>query len=575
MTNITHFHNNAGSEGELQNPGHLSDVIYSLIRVILYAVAACSLLSMSPLRSIAGSEYVDDDAEYYIDWTDQDWSYLQPDAEWRFADGLDWDTTGAGVYRNFGSATLSTGLTDVNRPGLSEGILSKWQTGLSFDGVNDHLYINDNSVLDTDEDDLTVAAWVTTYQLGTTTSVIAKKDGTDQSDPGWRLLLGSFGSKWSWGSISDGSDIVTALDTSNAVIDKWYYVVGVFEWSTKTASLYTDGVFRASNSNVNVDGIGTDPGANLTIGHISSAYRHQGNIALVQVWTEKALTAAQIDSLYSAMCPVGSISMPFPSVQSAIYQASSSDSILLLPGRYCETVQVIKELTILASDNTFDNRPELFGASLPSAAGAICLNISDEAELGYITIRGYHSAGGYGVYADSASDGSILHHLTVDSCLNGVGFYGSSIGDSLVNCTIDGAELANSTGVLTIDGAETGTVSLVMYNNILCRSTAGIVVSDSFSVTADYNLFWENDQDTSGLAYGTHDMLSNPRFSNQYDYLLSGSSRAINQGLALRFDFLQHKPDLGAWEKWKEPDKRRYSWGRSSSYGLNDRRWGR
>jgi len=81
------------------------------------------LALMLALLITASTLYVDDDVSYYIDWTDSDWAYLQPSVEWRLADGLDWDTTGAGEYRNYGSLDLATELTDVNQPGLTEGIL--------------------------------------------------------------------------------------------------------------------------------------------------------------------------------------------------------------------------------------------------------------------------------------------------------------------------------------------------------------------------------------------------------------------------------------------------------------------
>jgi hypothetical protein len=126
--------------------------------ILPFTLCICLLL-IHQVTAISGTLFVDDDACCYIvDWTGL--SFSPPTVEWRLADGLDYDTTGAAAYRNYGAFLLVTNLTDGNRPGLSEGPLRSGQSSLEFDGVNDYLQVNDVTVLDCNNEDLTIAAWI-------------------------------------------------------------------------------------------------------------------------------------------------------------------------------------------------------------------------------------------------------------------------------------------------------------------------------------------------------------------------------------------------------------------------------
>ena len=453
------------------------------------------------------THYVDDGAVYYIDWTGGAWgSVPQPSAEWRLADGIDYDTTGAGVYRNYGDSTLATGLTDAVRPGLAEGILSEGQTALSFDGVNDYLYINNSNVLDVNKEDFSVAIWA--YRIGGQSYIGAAEK---LSTSGWRITCGNNSVTWYFQIYDHNSQRVSIGHTPDIGFYNWHFVVGTFDYSdSKKARLYYGGDLKGTSYNAAFDSL--DNNGKFRVGREGSN-EFKGGIALVQFWKGTCLSDNQVDSLYNAMKPAGTISLPYPSFQSAVYQASASDTIYGLAGRYRETLEIVKNITIIGNDVTYDNRPKLYGTNLLNASGYVGITFSDTAVVRYLTVRGYDDASnGYGVYADSISDGSAFDHLTIDSCRCGIGMYGSCDDDSIVHCTVDAAELTGSYGIEYVDGGEAGSVSLIMYRTIILNADTAGAFGDSASVSNSYNNLWNNDADYRGLSADGTDLVIYPRF---------------------------------------------------------------
>lgn len=519
-------------------------------------LAGILLLMLLTGYVIGATRYIDDDAVYYIDWTDEDWSYLQPSVEWRFADGIDWDTTGAGVYRNYGSMTLGTGLTDVNQPGLTEGIMSPDQAAVHFDGINDRLRVNDLDLLGFDESSFSVIA-VIKYESPSYTPICCKKQSETNTSAGWAL--------WTYGNqilfyVADGTDAATAsISTSK---NAWYFVAGTWDWSQKKATLYINGS-SDSDIDASVDAI-TNP-YNFKIGlNGASSHYYSGDVALLQIWDSTVLSAAQIDSLYTSLTPTGTYSLPYPSFQSAVQQASTGDTLLMMPGRYRETVLIGKSVVVLSQDLNFGERAELHGSDLPAASGSTGLTIRGAAEVGYIDVRGYCNTVGYGIYADSTSDSSILHHITFDSCRNSIGFFGSAESDSVINCTIDAEGLENSAGIITIDSEETGTFSLVFINNIITRTDTGIIVTASFDVETGFNNLWDNCENYSGITPGAGSISLPPSFSGTDNYQLLPWSRMRERGMNTRFNCLGRRVDIGSWEDANSTVAREFGpWGRT------------
>ncbi|MEM4346044.1 MAG: hypothetical protein QXI02_04030, partial [Candidatus Caldarchaeum sp.] len=82
--------------------------------------------------------YVDPSVEYDLIAVCDANNIPRPSAYWKLADGVDYDTTGTGYYRNYGDSVLASNLVDVNRPLLTEGVNSKGQSALAFVRSSDH-----------------------------------------------------------------------------------------------------------------------------------------------------------------------------------------------------------------------------------------------------------------------------------------------------------------------------------------------------------------------------------------------------------------------------------------------------
>ena len=301
-----------------------------IIRPYIVALLHCLIVPLV----YGATHYVDDGVSYYIDWTGGAWGSIpQPSAEWRLADAIDYDTTGAGVYRNYGDSTLATGLTDAVRPGLAEGILSEGQTALSFDGVNDYLYINNSNVLDVNKEDFSVAIWA--YKISGNSAIGAAEK---RSTSGWHMRCANSSFTWYFQINDHNSHTVTVSHNPDIGFYNWHFVVGTFDYSdSKKARLYYKGDLKSTSYNAAFDSL--DNNGNFRVGREGSN-EFKGGIALFQFWKGTCLSDNQVDSLYNAMKPAGTISLPYPSFQSAVYQASASDTIYGLAGRYRETLEI-------------------------------------------------------------------------------------------------------------------------------------------------------------------------------------------------------------------------------------------
>jgi hypothetical protein len=271
------------------------------------------------------------------------------------------------------------------------------------------------------------------------------------------------------------------------------------------------------------------------------------DMAWVGIWNGTALIESQRDALYTALMPGGSVASPFPSLQSAVYQAAAGDTILIQPGRYQETVTIAKAFDYVgAATATFGSIPEFFGTNLPTAAGTVGLTNSADNEIGFLDVRGYAAQG---VLASSTSHGSLFHHLVVDSCLNGVDFDGAASGDSLINCVIDGASLTSATG---FRATTSSAVTVVVENCIFVNTTTALTKATLQTLTEKNNDFYGNTTNYASALNAT-DLLFPPRFFGLNDYRVNRASRVLNKGLLIHsgvspFNYLQGAPDMGVWE---------------------------
>ena len=288
-----------------------------------------TLLPVLILSSVFGANLYVDDVSYYIDWTASGFygTIPQPSAEWRLADGLDWDTTSAGVYRNYGDSTLATGLTDVNRPGLSESIIAPHQSAAAFDGANDYLQIDDGSILNVSVNHFSLFALFRSTEVNQL-RIIASKYVSLENQRNYRFQLSDTGALSVYAS-KDGINLTTVNDALNHHDGKWYYAG--FTWAGDSLRLYSNGAQVAKVAYADSMYSNT---SNFYIGYSYAALPWLGDIALAQVWKGTALTGVQVDSLNDAMFPTGAVSIPYPSWQSAVHQATAGDAIYGKAGRY-------------------------------------------------------------------------------------------------------------------------------------------------------------------------------------------------------------------------------------------------
>jgi len=476
---------------------------------------------------------------------------VTPSALWWLAstDGLDYDTLGATGYRNYGSTVLTAPLADVNRPGLTEGILQPDQGAVSFNGTTNYLQINSTGDLDPANESYTVFAVVRATTATGARAIFEKRLNTVSYRGVGIAASGGVPAFFATETVTTSEVIATAI--TNIGDSKWHTVAGVYKYSAAgndTAEIYIDGNLEATA----VGAIGaTTNAAKVIVGAFSTGSTNfwQGDIAMVAVWDGTALTATQITSIQSSLIPAGTTGDPFPTIQSAAYARAATDTIYVKPGRYQETVSLSLAGAVLATNQTFGNIPELYGALLPAAAGNDGLTVTADNEIGFVTIRGY---GSQGLLASSTSDGSLFHHLEVDSCLNAVDFDGASSNDSLINCTIDGASIATSTG---FRATTSSAVTVVVKNCIFVNTVTALTKAAAQTLTETHNDFYNNTTNYAS-ALAASDLTVPPHFYSDDDFRLLPGSPLFKRGEVIHsgaspFTYYQQGPEPGVWEGMK------------------------
>jgi len=262
------------------------------------------------------------------------------------------------------------------------------------------------------------------------------------------------------------------------------------------------------------------------------------------------------------MSAPGTYANPYPSIQHGWDMSAAGDTIYVLPGRYQETISGAAAKVVMGYDTTFGNRPEIYGTIISALSGAPAdlngITISTAGKYRFIDVRGYYL--GYGVYAIGSSDGARIDHITVDSCLYGIGFKDDANTDSVFNCTLDGANLANSKGFYFTGSASGATVRL--KNNIIVNYATGLdSTGTAFTIDNNYNDWWGNT--TVGTTPGANSYFIDPRLSfallNNY---ISYNYQLRFKGLSWAYEFL---PSIGAYDVLGIPliSQGRTIWGRA------------
>ncbi len=98
----------------------------------------------------------------------------------------------------------------------------------------------------------------------------------------------------------------------------------------------------------------------------------------------------------------------------------------------------------------------------------------------------------------------------------------------------------------------TASSDYVFVNNVVLKNNSNGLSGD-WMITSDYNLFWDNVNNLSGITYGDSDIVADPMFVNDtipipdgnYDYHLQAHSPGINKGDPSIFDIDSTRSDIG------------------------------
>lgn len=533
---------------------------------IVLAVLCIALAS----ESFGATLNVNASANYQLKTADQ-WSAIgvpQPTFQWYPA----WNS---GSLDLTGYGSTATSLTVGNSPDPSEGILDDGQSSSSFNGTNDYLYVNDGTQMRPGAGDFSLLCWARfPSPVVGTGRILASKFNFDANNREYVMSVqpDPFVHSLDAQITADGST-TSQLKIGTTVLDDGKWHLAGFSFVGDSIYLYIDGN-RDTPSFVSGSPITSiTPGtAKFTIGTYSDSNSRffNGAMAWCAYWGS-GLTDAQMLSIYTYTRPAGSSSLPFPSIQSAIRQASASDVISVASGRYQETVDITKALTIRAADITAFPRPILYGSVLPAAAGVNALtNISGAAaNVSYLDIIGYSA--GKAIRDSATAVGSLWHHITTDSC--GIGYYAEEVVNqaSVLYSTFDCENLASSKGLQTVNAGSARTLTLT--DCIFTRCGTGSIQGTNWTVTEDYCDYYGNSTDRTSVSAGAHSYSGAtaivPQFFDQPNdnYRLKASSllrrRGANAG-SLGFLYIGAYPAVPS-----------SGFGVNTGFGRSNRAWAR
>lgn len=177
-----------------------------------------------------------------------------------------------------------------------------------FDGINDYLEVNNNTMFDPTFDNMTIAFWIKTGVTATTWRAVQKRgSGAAGTTQGWQIsrLAGAGGADWSNTVFDDGVNYVQISSDGqldSGINNLWHFYVFVWDGDGNNVTAYLDGIDARVNTLVSgaVGNIST--GRKLTIGSswndpATQAQFLNGSIDEVQIYN-RSLTLQEIQGLY-------------------------------------------------------------------------------------------------------------------------------------------------------------------------------------------------------------------------------------------------------------------------------------
>tara|TARA_Y100001951_G_C11257269_1_gene250189 strand:- start:3 stop:1106 length:1104 start_codon:yes stop_codon:yes gene_type:complete len=174
---------------------------------------------------------------------------------------------------------------------------------LSFDGTNDYIDCGNDSSIQVGTSDFSICAWIKKAADGNDAIIIAH--GRD-TDPRWFFRLDGSNKLEMWSDDGTGTSLISVSTITGT---GWNHVALSWDRDSATgAKLYINGILdaerdgTAEQSTLTNSSYGTLIGARRTTGSTIAQYWN-GKISDIALYTEIALTASQIKTIYNGREP--------------------------------------------------------------------------------------------------------------------------------------------------------------------------------------------------------------------------------------------------------------------------------
>ena len=199
-------------------------------------------------------------------------------------------TVGASGYQNsLGTCQVGTSATWTN------GASGKYNGSLNFDGIDDYLTINNNSIFNLANTNHSFSLWFKTPTTMTDSpGMIFQRYSGGAPGAGYWIAISS--NKVYYENRADGGNHLSITSINSYNDSNWHQVITTVDVSSKTAKMYIDGKYVASD--IYSGNLLDNSSSNLTIGGQTTNYSYNGQVDDVRIYNY-ALTSEQIKTLYN------------------------------------------------------------------------------------------------------------------------------------------------------------------------------------------------------------------------------------------------------------------------------------
>lgn len=218
---------------------------------------------------------------------------VAPLAHWTLDEGTGataGDTSGNGLNGVLNGGLDATGWTTDSAP-LTEGN----PASLRFDGVNDYVSLPSGGPLNVATNEVTLSLWVKLEELPNALGSNFFAGIYDSAQDSYVLYEDDFNDELRFKiTDADGTAERPGVAAADLETDRWYHIVGVYDGSAGTASIYLDGELKDVHTNAALTGV-VKPGQVAALGRdgANNQYYFQGQIDDLEVF-DRALGPSEV-----------------------------------------------------------------------------------------------------------------------------------------------------------------------------------------------------------------------------------------------------------------------------------------